>query len=205
MKVSIVLAEDHAFTLHGMQQALDADGRFDILASASTGIEAIAQCRTHQPDVAVLDHDMPKANGLEALIEIARWAPQTRVVMLTGHRDGALLATLLHHGAHGILLKSDDVAATCAAIAEVARGAQVIAPGAAELIAGAALAMQITARELEVLHGIAAGLTNAGIAERLGVSPRTVDSHRTSLMRKLQVNSTAALMVRAVRDGLIRL
>ncbi|GGE13365.1 two-component system, LuxR family, secretion system response regulator SsrB [Gemmobacter megaterium] len=205
-RIRVLLAEDHAFTLSGMQRSLADDPRFAVVATAVSGLAAIALGRMHEPDVALIDHGLPGANGLEVFIELRRWAPRTRCLIVTGNANPATLAQLHQAGLPGLMTKSTALAEVLAAITRVAAGQ--IVRSADVLAAIAPLAdhgHDLSLREREVLAGIAEGLTNAGIATKLSISPKTVESHRASLMRKLDVNSTASLVVRAVRLGLLDL
>ena len=200
---TVLIADDHDVTSRGLAEAVARTQGLTVVGRAADGLEAIALVKRLRPDCAVLDLMMPGANGLQVMIEARRWSPDTRFVVLTGSPAAGAFRELVHAGVEGLLVKNAPAEAICAAIARVAEGERVIAPEAEAILERAARAQSLTARETEVLHGIAAGLANGGIAERLGVSAKTVDSHRTSLMRKLGVNSTAALLMLAVRDGLI--
>ncbi|WP_417605401.1 LuxR C-terminal-related transcriptional regulator [Primorskyibacter flagellatus] len=202
MPVTLLVADDHAFTLDGMQRALSRIDGVQVVATAHNGIEAIALARAHRPDIAVLDIAMPGANGLEVVVELRRWSPGTRCVVVTGTPAPGVLRQLQELGVCGLFVKSADPQEICAGIARIVAGETVIAPEIAMRIAEETAADGLSERELEVLQMIARGLTNSGIAEALSISPKTVESHRASLMRKLRVHSVAQLLIRAVRDGL---
>ncbi|TVS19034.1 MAG: DNA-binding response regulator [Gammaproteobacteria bacterium] len=127
----------------------------------------------------------------------------TRVAIVTGNPSPAIFAQLAEAGVDGIFLKNASPEDICAGLCEIASGRRVIASEIDRAIRAGQDAAGLTTREIEVLHGIARGLSNPLIAEALGVSPKTVDSHRTTLMRKMGVHSTATLLVRALRAGLI--
>lgn len=201
MPKSFVIADDHALTANGMATALETHGKCKVLATVSNGIEAIAQIKKHAPDCAVLDVDMPGASGLEVFLECQRWVPQTRIAMLTGTPNPTILHQLKEAGVNGIFTKSQDPDTICKGIYAVACGQQVFGQNVEQILAQTQQPEKLTPRELEVLIGLSKGLSNQGIADRLHVSPKTVDSHRTSLMRKMGVNSTAALLVKAMRGG----
>jgi DNA-binding NarL/FixJ family response regulator len=203
LQKTIVIADDHAFTASGMVTALEKDGRCKVLGTASNGIEAIAMIKKHAPDCAVLDLAMPGANGIEVMLECRRWSPGTRIAVLTGSNSPSIFQELQKAGVNGIFIKNSPPEDTCQGIYDVALGKQIFGAGVEKLLDAAAQSEKMTPRELEVLIGLSKGLTNQGIAERLGVSPKTVDSHRTTLMRKMGVNSVATLLVKAMRDGLI--
>ena len=204
-----IVVDDHALSARGLAAALEATGRFSVVALADTGLEGIARTKILQPDLVIFDMLLPDVNGLEAVIEARRWSSDTRFAILTGGASPQQLRGLLDHQIQGIFLKTTAPESICQGLLELCAGAQVIDPLVADILArhdeNRKSAAQLTEREIEVLHGIARGLPNVQIAQHLGLSAKTIDSHRTKLMAKLGVHSTAALIVRAVRDGLIDL
>ena len=203
MTISLIIAEDHAFTLDGMQRAFAIDPDFSVIETASRGIDAIRLVRMHKPVIAVLDYAMPDMTGLEAMEEIKRWAGDTKVVIVTGVSDPATVVRIFESNADGLFSKGDDPKHIRNGLRDVALGEKVIGDGFQHLKDATGDAPNLSPREREVLNGIASGLTNAKMATLLGISPKTVDSHRTSLMRKLNANTTATLLVRAFERGLI--
>ena len=196
MAPRVIIVDDHGFTLSGMQR-LFAEAGFDVVGTAPGGIEGIALGRRLRPDLAVLDFAMPDATGLEVFAELSRWSPDTRCAIVTGETAPGLLRQLAEAGVHGVFTKATAPADILAGLRLVVQGERVLPA------LPAAPAEVLSMREIEVLQGIARGLTNAGIAEALAISPKTVETHRASLMRKLGVHSTAALLVKAMRDRLI--
>lgn len=186
----------------GLAKALTAL-EVDIVGSASNGIEAIVEIRKTTPDCAILDYNMPGANGLEVFLESRRWSPKTRFVLLTGSTTPETLETIVQNGIHGVCLKDASETEVIDMVRRVLAGHNVVSPGAARMIETASRSVPLTDRELAVLQAIARGHTNASAAESLGISPKTIDSHRTSLLRKFSVSSTASLLVAAVRAGLV--
>lgn len=199
----ILLADDHAFVSWSLAKALAAIEDVEIVGSVVNGIEAIAQIRKTNPHCAILDYNMPGANGLEVFLEARRWSPETRFILLTGSTTPAVLDSLIKSGIHGVSLKDTGEADLVDMVGRVLAGEIVVGASAARLLRGAANAIALTDRELAVLQAIARGHTNASAAESLGISPKTIDTHRTSLMRKFAVSSTASLLVAAVRAGLV--
>jgi len=201
--VRVLLADDHAMVLQGLQLCLAEDAAFEVVGIAANGIQAIAQIREHRPDLAVLDMAMPGANGLEVIEQARHWSPETRIVVLTGTADARLLVRLVGSDVAGVLLKTASAEDLLTLLHQVARGRRVISPEVRRMVDGEGPTVALSPRELEVLQAVALGLSNARIAERLGISPKTVDSHRTNLMQKMEVSSTASLLVKAMREGLI--
>ncbi len=203
MPVTVVIADDHDLTVRGMVEILRAHGGFEIVATASNGMDAIVAAKVNQPDIILLDMSMPDATGHEVYAEVRRWSPATRAVIITGSPTPALFAQLDGAGIEGLFLKNAPADEICDGIVRIAMGERVISEGAQAAIDAALTSEPLSTRELEVLQSVANGLTNAKIAERLSISPKTVDNHRTNLMRKLGVNSSASLIVEAVKSGLI--
>ncbi len=205
MTLRIVLSDDHTLFLEGLAAMLTMDQKqdFSIVAKASNGIQAIAAIKTHAPDVAVIDQAMPGVSGLEVFLEARRWSPDTRFVVLTGTVRADLLHELEKAGVQGLFLKSDPLEELCSGILRVANGDRVLSSDIQRLLNDRPDTPRLSPREIEVLQAIAHGLSNPKIAETLHISPKTVDSHRTSLMAKMEVRSTATLLVAAMRAGLI--
>lgn len=202
MRKRILIADDHAFVSWGLAKALTALD-VEIVGSATNGIEAIVEIRKTSPDCAILDYNMPGANGLEVFIESRRWSPKTLFILLTGSTTPETLHTLIQNGIHGVCLKDATETEIIDVVRRVLAGERVVGPSAARLIGTASGHVPLTDRELAVLQAIARGHTNASAAESLGISPKTIDTHRTSLLRKFAVSSTASLLVAAVRAGLV--
>lgn len=159
--------------------------------------------RRIRPDCAVLDYNMPGANGLEVFLEARRWSPDTRFLLLTGSLQPETLARMVEAGVHGVMLKDGSEAEIISAVRTICAGQTLIGSSAQRILDGARAGVPLTERELAVLQAIARGHSNISAAALLGVSPKTVDTHRTSLMRKLSVHSTASLLLAAVRAGLL--
>ena len=146
---------------------------------------------------------MPGANGLEVFLESKRWSPETRFILLTGSATPQTIHALVDAGIHGVCLKDGTETEIIDVVRQVRAGRTAIGASAKRLMQASGETAALTDRELAVLQAIARGHTNASAAETLGVSPKTVDSHRTNLMRKLAVNSTASLLLAGVRAGLL--
>ena len=209
MALRIVLADDHRIVREGLKVLLEHE-QFQVIAEASDGHEALKQVRALRPDVAVLDVSMPGLNGLDAARELARVAPSTRAILLTVHTEDAYVMAALRAGIKGYVLKNQAGADLVQAIREVASGRTYLSPGISQAVVDACLtktelpADPLTVREREVLQLVAEGKTTKEVAHVLGISVKTADSHRTRMMRKLDVHETASLVRHAIRIGLIQ-
>ncbi len=198
-----VIADDHAIVRQGTLQILTSIDNVEIVAEADNGLSAIAAVKKHEPDLLVLDAAMPMARGIEVYSEARRWTPQTRIVLLTGFTSLSLLADWLDAGVDGVLLKSCSPDELRRGFITVLEGGSYVAKSVQDKLGAAIAPSGLTAREHEVLSLIATGHANRAIAERLSISPKTVEKHRGSLMAKLGVHSVAELMVYALREGLL--
>lgn len=200
---SLLLADDHEFVRKGIGSTLDGFLGIEIVGEAGDGIEAMSLARQLQPDLMLLDAAMPMARGVEVFAEVRRWSPQTKVAVVTGFTGSALLADWVQAGVDGLFLKSGSSAELREGVEAILDGRRYISHAALQRIAEHEQVEALTAREREVLSLIGKGLLNSGIAERLHISPKTVEKHRSSLMAKLHVNSVSGLLIRAMRDGLL--
>jgi DNA-binding NarL/FixJ family response regulator len=211
--IRVLVADDHAIVRTGIRHVLEGEPGFEVVAEASTGTEAVALALALRPDVAVLDISMPGLTGIQAAAELRRASLETRVLILSMHDNTEYVLESLRAGVHGYLLKDGAAAELGDAIRAVCRGESFFSPpvayrlgavvrgevggGAAEVLA------QLTARERQVLVGVARGQTNKQMAQELGISHRTVESHRESLMRKLGVYTVAGLTRIALEERLL--
>jgi DNA-binding NarL/FixJ family response regulator len=209
-EVRLVLADDHALVRSGLRALLEGSEGFAVVGEASDGDEAIARVAEQRPDVVLLNLSMPGTNGLDATRRIAREHPGTRVLVVSMHADEEYVRRALSAGAAGYLLKEADRAELEMAIRAVARGDAWISPGASKAVVAAVARGErtagleaLTARQREVLRLVAEGRSTKEIALRLGVSPKTVDVHRSQLMLRLGVRGVPALVRAAVRLGLV--
>lgn len=200
---SMVIADDHEIVREGVKLLLGQYPNLAIVAEATNGLEAISAVKRHKPDLLMLDVSMPYANALEVLIEVHRWSPATKVVVFTGVTSTAMLAELIKSGVDGLIHKSHGSREVCKAVEKVLAGQRFIQSEILTLIEETTVENPLTSREKQVLQLIVTGNTNAQIAELLSISPKTVDKHRSSLMKKLNVHSVAELMAYAAREGLL--
>ena len=203
-----IVADDHAIVRAGIRDALEKPGLvtaegIKVVAEAADGIAAIAELRKHQPSLLMLDVQMPMAGGVEVLIEARRWSPDTRIVVLTGVTAIGLVSSLVDAGVDGLFSKADDNTELYQRLPGILRGQRYIAASFVEILEAAGNTELLTGRERQVLNLILSGQSNKDISDTLGISAKTVDKHRTSMMQKLDVHSVPQLMAYALREGLI--
>ena len=212
--IRVLVADDHAVVREGVRHVLTSESGFEVVAEAGNRADVIALARTHQPDVVVLDISMPDGTGLSAIGELRAAAPNVRVLILSIHDHEQYVLESVRAGAQGYLRKDSSPAELRDAVRAVHRGESFFSTAmAGRLAAGlrqeasrqerADRFAMLSAREREVLIGVASGQTNKEIAAALDISPRTVESHRESLMRKLDIRSVAGLTKMAVEEGLL--
>lgn len=207
--IRILIADDHAVVRRGFRLILESQPGLEVIGEACTGHDAVAQAIALEPDLVILDVSMPELNGIEATRRIVEQVPRTRVLALSMHRDGVYVREMLRAGAKGYLLKDADDEALIDAVQAVARGDAYLSPSVADSVL-TDYRRHVTnpldllsTREREVLQLISEGRTNKDIAQLLSLSVHTVDSHRSRLMEKLNLNSTGELVRFAIRNGLV--
>ena len=203
-----IVADDHAIVRAGIRDALEKPGLItpegiEVVAEAADGLAAIAEVRKHRPSLLMLDVQMPMAGGVEVLIEVRRWSPDSKIVVLTGVTAVGLVSSLVDAGVDGLFSKADDNTELYQRLPGILRGQRYIAASFQDILDGAADSGVLTGRERQVLNLILSGQSNKDISETLGISAKTVDKHRTSMMQKLNVHSVPQLMAYALREGLI--
>ncbi len=214
-KYRLVIAEDHSLMRDGLRSLLGSRPEYTVVGEASEGREAIRCTGTFQPDLMLLDLSMPGTNGIEALKEIKRVSGQTRVLVLTAHKDEEHIFAALKAGADGYLLKDDSAEELLTALKCVLGGERFLSPAiATKVIAGYLLQEGsgkpsvyelLSVREREILKLVAEGKRTREIADYLCLSPKTVERHRTKLMKELGLHSIAALTSYAIEKGLVTL
>jgi DNA-binding NarL/FixJ family response regulator len=211
--IRVLVADDHTIVRTGIRHVLESEAGFEVVGEAANGAEAVTLAASLQPDVVVLDITMPDVSGLQVADRLRRGTAPPRILMLSMHSNAEYVLESVRAGAHGYLLKDAAATELRSAIRAVCRGESYFSPPVAgsltaavrgERDAQSALISQLTGREREVLQGIARGLTNKEIAGELGISHRTVETHRESLMRKLQIRTIAELTRLALAAGIIK-
>ena len=205
-KITVLLVDDHALVRRGFRRMLDDDATLEVVGEASNGVEAVRLAAKLQPQVIVMDCQLPQMTGLEATRKILQERPNTAILMLSMHSEDTLVRQALEAGARGYVLKNALDLDLARAIKEVAAGNSVLDPQVerAEPLKGER-GGGLTARELEILQHIVAGKSNKEIASDLNLSVNTVSVHRANIMDRLGIHKTAELVVYAIRNGLVNL
>jgi two-component system response regulator NreC len=207
MPIQILLAEDHVIVRQGLRALLEQAG-MAVIGEASDGPEALRIAHEQHPDVAVLDIGMPHLNGIETARRLREALPQTKIILLTMHTEDPYVLEAVQAGAVGYVLKTQATLDLVQAIRDVLQGEIYLSPRVSRTVVTAYLTRSdlppdpLTSREREILQLIAEGETTKEIAWRLGLSAKTVESHRIRLMRKLDIHETATLVRYAIRRGL---
>lgn len=205
----ILIADDHDVVRSGVRAILEGQAGWEVVGEAEDGKAAIDQALTTHPDVVVLDYSLPVLNGIEVTRQIRTRVPGAEVLIFTMHDTATLVREVLEAGAKGFLLKSDAKKFLIAAVESLAAHKPFFTGKVSEallatfLSSGKSSVSLLTAREKSVVQLIAEGQTNKKIAEVLSVSLKTVETHRASAMRKLNVDTTAALIRYAIRNKLV--
>src|SRR5690242_8874685 len=213
-KIRILLADDHTILRAGLKMMLNAQPDMEIVGEAQDGRQSIAEAQKLQPDVVLMDITMPDINGIEATKQIKKLLPDTRVLVLTMHEHDEYVFQALRAGASGYMLKEAAATDLITALRVIQSGQFYLSPTAQSVMVGDYLQRvrageekdsysSLTEREREILKLVAEGYTNNQIAERLVISPKTVDTHRTHIMDKLNLHSRAELVKYAMRRGLL--
>jgi DNA-binding NarL/FixJ family response regulator len=212
--IRVLLAEDHTLVRAGFRALLQGATDIQVIAEASDGREALRLIEEHQPDVVLMDITMPILNGLEATARAAREFPCVRVIILSMHASEEYVLQALRAGAAGYLLKGADTAEFELAVRAVARGEVYLSPAVSKHVVADYIERvgaepgsleRLTPRQREILQLVAEGRTTKEIARILKVSVKTVETHRTQLMERLDIHDVAGLVRYAVRTGLVRL
>ena len=214
MKIRILLADDHTILRAGLKMMLNAQPDIEVVGEAQDGRQAIQAAQRLQPDIVLMDITMPDVNGIEATKQIKKLLSDIKVLILTMHEHDEYVFQTLRAGASGYMLKEAADTELITALHVIQSGQFYLSPAAQSVMVGDYLQRvrtgeekdsysSLTEREREILKLVAEGLTNNQIAERLIISPKTVDTHRTHIMDKLNLHSRAELVKYAIRRGLL--
>jgi DNA-binding NarL/FixJ family response regulator len=213
MTITLVLADDHLVVREGLRALLEADPDFEVVGQTDNGLEVPGLVAEVHPDILVLDLMMPGMSGLEVIREVVTGSAGTRIVVLSMLANEAYVVEALASGARAYVLKQSEAGELVRALHEVAAGRRYLSPPLSDRALEAYLRQAdggtserqgtLTPRERQVLQLVAEGHTSAAIAEQLFISPRTVETHRSNLMRKLGLRTPAEVVRYAVRHGVL--
>lgn len=212
---TIVLADDHPLIRQGVRTMLESRRDYEVVGEADDGLRAVELVERLRPDILIVDVMLPGLNGLEVTRRVVAQVPQTRVIVLSMHATESYVLDALRSGAAGYVLKTTATASVVEAVGAALAGQRYLSPPLSALAIEAYMRKaddatarfdgykMLSAREREVFQLAAEGLTNAEISERLQISPRTAETHRTHIMRKLGLHSTTDLVRYAIQHGII--
>jgi DNA-binding NarL/FixJ family response regulator len=212
--IRILLADDHTVVRKGLRLLLESHAGFEVVADAADGREAVTLAEANRPDVVVIDVAMPNLNGIEAARQILSKAPQTAIVFLSMHSDESYVLKALKAGARAYLLKDSAEYDLVSAVKAVSEGKAFFSPAISKMLVEDYMRrMQeqqvedsydlLTTREREVLQLLAEGKNNKEVAQLLNLSLYTVETHRSNIFQKLNLHSSAELILYAIRKGVI--
>jgi len=216
MPLRILLVDDHEVVRRGLTALLQARPDWEICGEASNGREAVWKTQKLNPDIVILDIGMPDLNGLEATRQIAKAKPDTRVLILTLHDSDTLVQEVLNAGARGFLLKSDAARDLVTAVEALKNNKTYFTPKVASMVLEGYLRKKngvdtqdpaprarLTPREREIVQLLAEGKSSREVADALGLSVKTAETHRANIMRKLNLHSVSDLVMYAVRNNIV--
>lgn len=211
--LKIVVADDHNVVIHGLRALLESEPTMEVVEQATDGLTALQLVERLKPDVLVVDMMMPGINGLEIARQVCRRQPEVKVVMLSMHDNEAYVTEALKAGAMAYVLKASDAAELILAIREAAAGRRYLSRQLSERAIAAYVERvrevddltppDLTEREREVLQLVAEGRSNQEIAKALGISPRTAETHRGNMTRKLGLKTQTEIIRYAIQHGII--
>ena len=213
MSTKVMITDDHILMREGIKQLLEFDGSIEVIAEASNGIECLEKLETTNPDVLLLDINMPEKNGIEVLEEIRKNRIDMKVLILTVHNEVEYLLKAVDIGVDGYILKDSESSELKKAINHVLNGENYIQPSLIPALNSRLVNRDIdkekidalTKRELEVLIQVASGMFNKEIATALNISERTVKNHISNIFKKIDVNDRTQAAVFAIKNNLIKL
>jgi len=215
MAFRVVVADDHEVVRRGLCELVANHPGWEVCGEARDGREAVAQVASVRPDAIILDIAMPNLNGLEAARQILKNDPKTKVLILTLHGSPQVIQDVVSAGARGFLLKSDAVRDLVSALEAIQEGKIYFTSKVASTVLDGYLhkegppvgempaSRQLTAREREIVQLLAEGKTCRGVAESLGLSVKTAETHRSNIMRKLELHSVSDLVLFAIRNNIV--
>lgn len=214
-QLRILVADDHEVVRHGVRALLEGHPGWEVTAEAADGRDAVDKALSLKPDIVILDIGMPNLNGLEATRQILRTLPQCRILILTMHESEQVVREVLEAGARGFLLKSDAGRDLVAAVEALQRHKTFFTSKVAEMVLESFLKAKprvadeverevLTPREREIVQLLAEGKSTKEVAVALGLSVKTAETHRSNIMRKLNLHSISELVLYAVRNNIVQ-
>lgn len=211
--VSLLVADDHEIVRRGIRALIKEQSEWQIVAEAEDGREAVTKAAEFQPDVAILDITMPSLNGLDAAKQIAKLSPRTKILILTVHESDQLIRQALDAGAAGYIFKTDASFDLINAVTALLSAKAFFTPKVSQMVldgylgkaptAGGDEHLQITGREREIVQLLAEGKHSNEVAVVLNITVKTVESHRSNILRKLHFHSVTQLVRYAVRNHIV--
>ncbi|KKC99749.1 response regulator transcription factor [Photobacterium halotolerans] len=211
-KIQVLLVDDHQVVMEGFKARLDNETNIEVIATATNGADALKNAEQYQPDVVLMDISMPEMNGIEATRHFRQHFPEIKVLILTMHDNREYILQVMQAGASGYILKEVSAQEMVQAIEAVHQGGRYFCRLVADTVFAApiepvepaqAVLTALSRREETVLRQVALGKSSKKIALELGISTRTVETHRQNIKHKLNMNSTAELTAYAVKENLI--
>lgn len=212
-KIKIALVDDHIMVTKGFKNLLSKNEKFEIIGTASTTDEALLLVERELPDIVLMDINMGEKSGIDCSAEIIDKYPETKIIMLTMHHEEQYIQKALSVGAVGYILKNSDIEELNEGIENVYNGGNYFSKIIREETINKILqkieneedfyVRELTKREIQIIKAISEGLNNKQIAKRLYISDRTVNSHRTNIMHKMNVKNSVELVVKAIREKII--
>lgn len=214
--IQILLADDHALMRRGIRDLLESDAELEVIGEASDGREAVRMAEKLKPDVMIIDLAMPELNGLDAIRQVRRDVPDIELLVFSMHDSEELIREVFAAGARGYVLKNDVALYLVEAVKSLARHKPFFTPRISEAILNSLVSTAapgqpessrsgpLSGREREILQLLAENKSNKDIAKALGISVRTVETHRRSVMQKLDANSIVELVHYAIRNGIVQ-
>ncbi|MCC6221189.1 MAG: response regulator transcription factor [Deltaproteobacteria bacterium] len=209
---SVIIADDHVVLRQGLRALLSSLENVEVVAEAGDGFEVVSLVQRYMPDILILDLSMPNLGGMEAISRLRKLKNDTKILVLSAHDDDSSVRAVMRAGANGFVPKTAKSSELEFAITAVLAGKNYLSPSVCSSILGFGINSReedcsplavLTDREREVMKLLSEGERNKAIAKKLHISPRTVDSHRANIMKKLSANSNAELVHIALKHGLI--
>jgi len=211
---NILIVDDHALMRNGLEAMLASEPAYEVVGVAADGMTAIRSVAELKPDIVMMDLTMPRTSGMDAIVQIKRQYPDTKIVALTFHKEEKYIHATLEAGADAYVLKDDSRTELFNALANVVTGNNYLSPSIVDKVVAGYLSggdassakpswEVLTRREREVIKLIAEGKCTKEIAEYLSLSPKTIEKHRTNLMRKLDLHNVSEVTVYAIKNGFV--